>query len=108
MFVIAGYIIANRPIGTPSEIRFGTLASKVPAAIALIDSMGGVRAKSETESRFPMAMPIAMLNSTKKGRRRKSSSFVSRRAVIGQAAAWTAVGRVLGNVSSPDEHHTNA
>ncbi len=67
MFVIAGYIIANRPIGTPSEIRFGTLASKVPAAIALIDSMGGVRAKSETESRFPMAMPIAMLNEHEEG-----------------------------------------
>ncbi len=35
MFVIAGYIIANRPIGTPSEMRFGTDASKVPAAMAL-------------------------------------------------------------------------
>ena len=64
-------------------MRFGTDASKVPAAIALIESIGGVRAKSETDSAFPMAMPITMLNSTKKGRRRKSSSFASRRAVIG-------------------------
>ena len=42
MFVIAGYIIANRPIGTPSEIRFGTVASNVPPAMALIESIGGV------------------------------------------------------------------
>ncbi len=83
MFVIAGYIIANRPIGTPSEMRFGTDASNVPAAIALIESIGGVSAKSETDSRFPMAMPITMLNRTKNGRSRKSSSFASRRAVIG-------------------------
>ncbi len=81
MFVIAGYIIANRPIGTPSEMRFGTVASNVPPAIALIESIGGVRAKSETDRAFPMAIPIAMLNTTKNGRSRKSSSFASRRVI---------------------------
>ena len=83
-FVIAGYIIANRPIGTPSEIRFGNGGSKVPSAIDLIESIGGVSAKSEIDSAFPIAIPIAMLKRTKNGSRRKSSSFASRRAVIGQ------------------------
>lgn len=91
MFVIAGYIIANRPIGTPGEMRFGTVASKVPAAMALVESIGGVRAKSETDSRFPMAMPITMLDSTKNGRSRKSSSLARSLAVIGsrRPRAWS-------------------
>ena len=76
--VIAGYIIANRPIGTPRLIAFGTVSSNVPPAIALIASIGGVSAKSEIASAFPTAMPTAMLTSTKNGSRRKSSSRVSR------------------------------
>ncbi len=80
--VIAGYIIMNRPMGTPSEMSAGTLASNVPPAIDLMASMGGVSSKSEIDSALPMAMPMAMLTMTKMGSRRKSSSFSSRRPVV--------------------------
>ena len=75
--VIAGYIIANRPIGTPRLISAGTDGWNVPAAIDLIASIGGVSAKSEMLRAFPMRMPTAMLNRTRNGRRRKSSSLSS-------------------------------
>ena len=79
---MAGYIIANSPIGTPSESALGTVGSNVPPAIALMASIGGVSAKSEMDSHFPMPIPIAMLMTTKNGRRRKSSSLASRRAAL--------------------------
>ena len=58
-------------------MRAGTLGSNVPAAIALRASIGGVSVKSEIDSVFPMAIPIAMLATTKIGRSRKSSSRAS-------------------------------
>ncbi|HLA15388.1 MAG TPA: hypothetical protein VJZ72_00685 [Candidatus Limnocylindrales bacterium] len=63
-FVIAGYIIRNRPIGTPRLMAFATVGSNVPAAISFNASIGGVRVKSEIERTFPIAIPIAMLTTT--------------------------------------------
>ena len=74
---MAGYIMKNNPSGTPSEMAFGTLKTNVPAMIDLIASIGGVSAKSEMWSALPIAIPTAMLNKTKNGRRRKSSSLAS-------------------------------
>jgi hypothetical protein len=50
--------------------------------MGLMASIGGVSSKSEIESAFPMAMPMAMLTRTNTGKRRKSSSFSSRRLAV--------------------------
>ena len=52
---------------------FGTFGSKVPPAIDFRASIGGVSAKSEMCRRFPIAMPMTMLTTTKIGSNRKSS-----------------------------------
>ena len=98
---MAGYIIRNSPMGTPRLMSAGTLGSKVPAAIDLRASMGGVRAKSEIDSTLPRAMPTIMLTSTNTGSSRKSSRRVSRRVIAALPGACR-----RGHGSGSAEHPT--